>query len=290
MAVTDLVYKVVALTVFIIIATQLLIPVVDDVQTSIYSEAMNTTSYFAVANASDTVTITYDEDTQEIVVNGFTIPDTPNLSQYKLLAYADDFFLCYRLSVSKIYLESKQYGSSISITSGTITIDADKITYSETEIPYSGTLYYAAESGDLGLFGIKDPDLKFNADSELVTFCATSVAFIAKGTYDNMTMDFFFSLSEDYQGVENPGFISGVVDSNQGYYHLANNSRFEFKIVNSDDSVTDTAVGSVSVVAPIEYRYTGPSDVSMINLIGVIPILVIIAAIVMAVGLLRGKS
>lgn len=282
--------KIIAIAVTIIIISTVAIPVIDDLQSTIHSTGQNTTQKFAVSNqAVDSVSIQLSGSV--VTVNGFSL--TP--SEQVIIAISDDFRIV-ALDIGGTVQVHVGTDSDTNRTTGDITITNGNLTYTVygSDTPTvkaltSPNILYASESGSYGQFsgGL------LNVNKDTVMYAVVShtvsnagldptslyVSAVVKGTYQGLASAFAYGANSASVSIpeanitEKPGYLS--IDTSKG--------------VNISASAVQGVYSTydfVQFVAPLQYTYYSDADSGLINLIGVIPILLILVPLMMAVRMI----
>ena len=290
-------YKVVALVLIILVIVSVALPVIEDAQLEIRTETNNTTANFNTVSVSDVPNL---DLTVTASASGTTIGDWTNNTTLIVLM-SDNFYAQYYQGHFLVFDVANDIfnGNTTSIV-----IDDGVATYTVSNVEYTveleGTVYYGANEGDSGLFtgsfninkktGFELTPMRIQLTAE-----DTSTIYLvgaAKGTVDKMefvTASVWDSVNSEYIEVD-PKTITAtlnVTESDDGYYTVGNGVSYSMTY---NDVVYSGTTSNAQKFAPIEYGYIAESDSQFINLIGIIPLLLIICAVMFAVRMIGSRN
>ena len=289
MAADSFVYKVVALTVFVLIAATVLVPVVQDSQNSIKITSNNTAELFNAvdSNGSDNVTIG--------LVGGVPMVNDYVVTGAVDILISDKLVVFYSSGFKVVDIDNNYIGG----ISGDFTVNDGAYSYkTSSEVDKSGTIsgtyLYLAENGRYGQF-LSSAAINFNDNSEIYALLLTStlstVGYTALTAVTHGSInDGFTSSAYDFQTsafVDVSSTISSELTYTVSPYGYNTSSSMVLTATVGDDSQSN---GYLHIYAPIEYKMYDDDGRSMASLLNIIPLMVFIAAIMIAVGMLRGKS
>ena len=301
MAAESFVYKIVALTVFVLIAATVLVPVVQDANDTIATTGNNTNLVYNYVEFDGSVPdITLSMASKQYYINDEL--KYADLSTYNLIVVCDNAVFRFlntgtgymngSFSVSPYSATASPWELKVESGNATVTFGADE--YDLGPITY---LYYPDPDGNYGVVSAKPSDNQSVHLDRNKTGLLVSYASIAAGnTYSSP-----FALAE-YQNGEITQIFSHYRAT--GAY---GDSVSEWNVTVIDDSdPRNQELGGVTIdytsstdsgtsietfwIVPVEYHYLTSNDSSMISLMNIIPLMVFIAAIMIAVAMLKGKS
>lgn len=288
--------KVIALAIIVIVISSVVIPVVVDAQDDLYSDINNTTSKYFVKEATiEEIVIT--ASATAYTVNGyeFTVDNTKRIlisGNYAIEAYSN-----YASFGVKSY-ESASFYRAVSMTisaDGTFTAtDTSNNTRTGT---IEGPILYFAENGTYGEF---ESDFSFNADSTLYTrigvtnFAGMTFEALLSGHYDDLNGLAIDTYTNPWSAVDSEK-LTYALDPNA--YEKVNDYEYRMTIPTTmdvtytDGGVDTTKQATVSFFyAPIEYTSLTSNDGMAYTLIGIIPMLLIICAVLFAVRMIGSRN
>lgn len=290
-----------AVTVGILLTGSVLAPIISDSQTEIRTIANNETAYYVSdTNITKDLVFTCDPETDSFFVNGVEI-DWKTVgagSTYRqIFVFTNVVSISFGTAHDGFTFASLDYpevGTGGAVTSLTINKDGtwsalsiNGTTTYEGITPIEWAIYPSA-TGTLGCYG-----LDFNVTEG-------KDALVLNGTR-NVTVDgtggFLYSRTTITDGVATTDYAKIIVggeitdisldvvapgEMRDGYYHY--NGGYTV----SSDSFAPLATGGV-IFAPIEYTYISSTDSTAIELLQVLPLLVIVALAIVAIGLTRSR-
>lgn len=294
---TTLTQKVIAIAVMIVVISTVALPVIGDMQDGETKTGSNTPIYrLDLLNDSAAHTLSFADST---ATYGDYVISFTGVTSGTLLAFSDTFMAFYRSSSGdmRIYVNdgSAPYGamSSITFENGIATWTASGNTYTKA---YSW-LYVPNQNGSLGAFNTGDT-IKFNASSELWAFqynldvknqdlepaTIRYVTALNHGTYNNMQSVIAYTANESVTSTDSVVSLNAISDD--GYLtYIVGSSTADYTVENNLGVYTASL--KFFVTAPVEYTYTTGNDWA--NLIGVLPILLILVPVMMAVRMIATR-
>ena len=294
---TVLVMKIMVIVVAVLMIATVALPAVQYAQSDIYTTENNSGNNYAVASGNTNLAVALDA-ANEVWISGFKI----NTSTMDVVMFSDTFLVRHfkTLNPDTIYVDSLTDKANYGTTA--ITVTGTQISFTDANntqrtLTYTGELMYAAPEGDYGYF-VNGSTFKINEDSKLYMCAAdnatnsdlspSSVGYITvmSGTMGEFASDWAFSTTSGVTSVSVSASLSGITDLGDRSYSVELSSATTTVTTNLGD-YTNTAL--VGVFAPLEYKYVGDADGSMISLIGIIPIMLILVPVMMAVRMMALK-
>lgn len=294
----NLAYAIVALAVVVIVITTVALPVVNSMQSSAFSaENANTGQRYNMAD-SVTGTITLKTEDSKTTINGTAITALPAASpfiyfvtdQFEIILYDTQYWTLYLYGAadSSIYVNSSAT-RYFEISDNTLYIKNTDPSL-DTTVPFTYILEYSA-SGNYGCWYVNPntgkvldttlAEITLYVDSDSIVYLVsmdptTYKAYtIASGTIDDINYD-----STYY----NNAAVTPSSDITMTYQPTTDG----FSNAVTEISWPNNIFKVQYIIAPVDYTILG--DATGYNLIGIIPVLLILVPIMMAVGLLRGRS
>lgn len=293
MAAADFVYKVVALAVFVLITATVLIPVIDDVENNITTNMQNTSMLYSAIDDTSSYTMEFSDGT--LTVNGVSVPYESTQATLMI----SDKFVIMSGSASSFYNydtgKRAAYSSiSVSISGSTASVSINGGDATSVSFDWA---YGVSNSGDYGVFKPTESNPLYVTHGGTIfaaypasTSAATGIYEVTTGVIntDDPIYSLHYTSSGNLAAAENvalsSGYDSDKSDSVTDVYTGVPTASF----TESGSSTVESLTGNY--IAPLKYIGHSTNDESMISLFGIIPILVIVAAIIMAVGLMKGRS
>lgn len=285
--------KIIAIAVTIIIISTVAIPVIDDVQKEIATTGNNSAFSFMASTGSDITTSITNVDST-ISIGDLVISKTGDVHAATILISSGLIINTYSstLRVTDISNDIQlAQVTAIDITSGAYSYTVSGTDYSGT---LAGDVLFLSDTGTYGYFD-SISDLKLNSNSKVyVTYAVTpfrdssnnslSLTGVISGTIkDGMSGTLYKYVSSEFVSVSSSSTINAV-DEDGIMYSLTN---IESSAIDSSVTYNRTVTGGI--FAPIEYKYISDSDESLINLIGILPIMLILVPLMMAVRMMALK-
>lgn len=290
-----LVMGIVGLAVIIMVTVAVVFPAVENAQKDQYSTENNPEGIYSMALSSGTVTVSVNTTNGHMIING--VEDTQEVSvsgstPEKL--WLKNVGINLKLSTDT-YLFAIRYWSDATTTS---TYDADTIVYSngsatllrndaEVLTVESDFFMYPDSKGTYGMYDLRtDPprsDVYINMDSTVYVGASAGLQYgLMKGNYDDG-----FSVV-GYSGDASRDTVSLTYTTTESDDGLTWQFASAPTLVRSDSGgvESDTTSGWVYAYVPLEYKYISDSDASILSLLGIIPLLLIIVAVLYAVRLM----
>lgn len=282
--VDNLVGKVIALTIIVILIATAALPVISDSQTTLLVEENNAgLRYYATEQVTSETEITIPTGT-DFVIDGVTF----EAEQYDIVLVSSS--LCVRV-INNAY-QVVDFVNAMHRTVTAISIASDG-TYTTNDPTCTGTIegtvIIASPTGDYGLFP-SGVTLKINEDSKLYSYGrfqheTDQVAYLVEGTITNMSLAALYDVTS--QTALTPSNFTLAVNDEKVTPDAHNVS---YSVVNTGllsithDEVTVT-IPSLVLFAPVSYDVVGNSQ--HYTLLGVLPILMIIAAVLFTLRIYR---
>lgn len=278
--------QIITATVAVILICLVAIPLIQTSSEGIYSTENNTTERFMMASDSSEVVTLGFSTSNGYSVNGVTVPQ-PSVSTWNVKAFWPGGFAKYN---GTGFMEINGNGEATRFNITKIVYDpaASTLTYTTTtedvvvnDVPY---MYYMADNGDYGLFVSNNP-VSINKDTDYFIFVENTNlngvgGFRSGYVYNNDSL--VETIIDPKLAVTNRNFQDTTITFN---LNIEDVDRYHFTI----NGVTDLTVGGsvistpITIVAPIEYKYTTDNESIIISLLDLIPIL-LIAAVLIGIG------
>lgn len=279
--------QIITATVAVILICLVAIPLIQTSSEGIYSTENNTTERFMMASDSSEVVTLGFSTANGYSVNGVTVPQ-PSISTWNVKAFWPGGFAKYN---GTGFMEINGNGEATRFNVTKIVYDpaASTLTYTTltedvvvNDVPY---MYYMADNGDYGLFVSTSP-VSINKDTDYFIFVentnlAGTGAFRSGFVYNNDSL--VETIIDPKLAGSDKNFQDTTITFN---LNIEDVDRYHFTI----DGVTDLTVGgsmispqTITIVAPIEYKYTTDNESIIISLLDLIPIL-LIAAVLIGIG------
>lgn len=288
--------KIIAIAVTIIIISTVAIPIIDDLQDQQTTVVQNTTEkYVSSANTDGAVTLSFVGTS--FYVNGVET-DKPT---WAVLAASPKMILASSgataTTMQLITKDLRVVITSLTWNNGNVSYVAGDST--EGTVSDVGDIFYVAKKGDYGLFYGTTDDYHINVDQKALVvahkgWASTSPAF--DGVFELKNGEFTASdftleantltYGEPFADVTTWSFGGSIVKDGDSPNYVV--SPLSLTYVNPSNSTSYTDVG-VYVFAPLAYNIISSEDASMINLIGIIPIILILVPLMMAVRMMALK-
>lgn len=290
-----LIMSVVGIAICVILVGSVLAPVVEDAQYTIVTSEQNTTERYVMANnaGDDTITVTHKSaGVWTVNDSDFTIPSsyfTVGLSNDAVLRLGNSTILVLQSESPRVELVSISYteGVATCVTAGgeTVTYDWD-------------FLIFPSNEGGWGCFehipSINEP---VHINNDVTAYLVENI------TWNNSTNTEIFSLFEFKNGEITKTHVPlNVATSWNGVFTAYPDAEVTLEYTEDDDGITKTytqgtaIAGGITydaqsyIIAPLEYKTHGPSEVAALDLISILPLLVIVAILVSAITLIRVKD
>lgn len=288
---------IVGLVVIILMVTGAVLPAVEDAQKEQYSEKNNTTQRFTMASISDEIVIGC--DASGVIINDVHYDVASSLTT---IAIGEDLQISYYKPGPTLAVQSGTLYSGTAVsTAETVTLSNGEFTVSKPT-PVTGTytspLYLLSSSGDYGVFsGINEGQFGISNESTLWAFVqvaftidgvSTSVRGIVSGTpTDIHFVDAWDNTAGTAIALEDITVSWGTApDKVDDVHYLISHRNITVKYTVDDVEYSADSTFPNGILAPIEYKYISDNDASVISLIGIIPLLLIIVAVLYAVRLM----
>lgn len=278
--------QIITATVAVILICLVAIPLIQTSSEGIYSTENNTTERFMMASDSSEVVTLGFSTSNGYSVNGVTVPQ-PSVSTWNVKAFWPGGFAKYN---GTGFMEINGNGETTRFNITKIVYDpaASTLTYTTStedvvvnDVPY---MYYMADNGDYGLFVSNNP-VSINKDTDYFIFVENTNlngvgGFRSGYVYNNDSL--VETIIDPKLAVTDRNFQDTTITFN---LNIEDVDRYHFTI----NGVTDLTVGSsvistpITIVAPIEYKYTTDNESIIISLLDLIPIL-LIAAVLIGIG------
>lgn len=278
--------QIITATVAVILICLVAIPLIQTSSEGIYSTENNTTERFMMASDSSEVVTLGFSTSNGYSVNGVTVPQ-PSVSTWNVKAFWPGGFAKYN---GTGFMEINGNGEATRFNITKIVYDpaASTLTYTTTtedvvvnDVPY---MYYMADNGDYGLFVSNNP-VSINKDTDYFIFVENTNlngvgGFRSGYVYNNDSL--VETIIDPKLAVTDRNFQDTTITFN---LNIEDVDRYHFTI----NGVTDLTVGGsvistpITIVAPIEYKYTTDNESIIISLLDLIPIL-LIAAVLIGIG------
>lgn len=308
---TKIIAGVISFAVIIIVIASVLVPVIEQGQSSVSHIEQNTGYNYTMRelNPSETWTYQVSSDGASATVNGEAIDLSPftdsNLAFYVI---SDQFvFRVISTSIGGWFMPidgngegSITRGSSLAISGDSATVTTSKGTYS---YDMTWCLVYAGDDGDLAYYNyLGSTQSRFADKDSEIYLIAPDVSIDSSRTLRLMaTMTPLGLLGEDYNAflktttTAESGSTSTWTDAAGKVSIVTNSSDFDgasYKITQAEISYDDTpAQRAVTwMIMPVEYHRIDASDTAVHSIMSVIPIMCIIAVVVGAVQLIRTRE
>lgn len=292
---TNILTLAITLTVGIILAGSLLMPVLSDATTT--EKTFTNSGAFFMTDADDTYTLTYDPS-GKFIVNGEDIAFTELPSGERVTIISTEEFLL-RFAVGSnvnyalafidathwgdICKDTQAYSTTLTFNNGTLTISANgtDTTYTYTSDSFRGI----AKNGGY-VMTLANTPTKVNSDTTIIVGNGlTQVTtwhdrFYIEGTVENMTVTAPTGIT-----------ISDITVNStpiEGYIDLVEFTSIQFKATDGEND-TDATYNRVIVPAEVTAelsQHLAPGEIAILN---ALPILIITALVVMAAGALYLK-
>lgn len=293
---TNLLTLVVTLTVGIILAGSLLMPVLSDATTTEKTFVNTGTFNLGVFTPDDEYTLTFDSSDGVITVNDVEVPAFDTLNKSFSIISTDNFLARYGSNPSAYFLQCIGKDSSniffadsgvtvtITITSGNLSINWVKVDSTSFTKTVSFTEMYAiVPTVDEAVMKASADVVYIKGDSEIYASGLTNVTawnnmFHFEGNYkDGITISSPSLPSATYDNIEwNIEAVSGYVD----LYKLTS---IEFDITNSGTTVHAT-YSFFGVPEKVTAELSQHLDAGEIALLNALPVIVIIGLVLAGVG------
>lgn len=278
--------QIITATVAVILICLVAIPLIQTSSEGIYSTENNTTERFMMASDSSEVVTLGFSTSNGYSVNGVTVPQ-PSVSTWNVKAFWPGGFAKYN---GTGFMEINGNGETTRFNITKIVYDpaASTLTYTTStedvvvnDVPY---MYYMADNGDYGLFVSNNP-VSINKDTDYFIFVENTNlngvgGFRSGYVYNNDSL--VETIIDPKLAVTDRNFQDTTITFN---LNIEDVDRYHFTI----NGVTDLTVGGsvistpITIVAPIEYKYTTDNESIIISLLDLIPIL-LIAAVLIGIG------
>ena len=292
---TNLLTLVVTLTVGIILAGSLLMPVLSDATTTEKTFENEGVFNYGIFTPDDEYTLTYTQTTGELIVNDVVVPGFDTLNKAYSIVATDDYLARYGSTSGGYYLQNIGYeGANLFVDSGvtaTITISdgdlsvtwvkADNTTVTKT-VTFT-EMYAIVPTTNNAIMKVAADQVYIKGDSELYASGLTTITlwtnmFHFEGTYnDGITITSPTFPTATYDNIEwNIEPVSGYVD----LYKLTS---IEFDIT-YNDTVTHATYSYFGVPEKVTAELSQHLNTGEIALLNALPVLVIIGLVLAGVG------
>lgn len=279
--------KIIAIAVTIIIISTVAIPVIDDLQESQKSAANNTSELFnAVIGSGEDITITTSDGAASI--NGYAAPSGVDVFVSASLV------VFYNNGLKVVDMVNNFVGA----VSGSIVISDRTFNYTtagsvEKSGTITGTYLYLAENGTYGQFKPQD-GARFNNNSQMygvvLTAPIAAVNYTAVTAFVSGSVRGGFVVNEGYDLVNGSLVdVTSTLTPKLTYTETDGYNVLSAASVVADVSGSSGYAGILHIYAPIQYHYISDEDSSLFNLIGVIPIILILVPLMLAVRMIALK-
>lgn len=288
---------VITLVVGIILAGSVLMPVLNDA-TETERTFLNKGYYEMTYTEADDVSLTWDSaDPHKVTVNDAVIdlPATADLPGPINIICGDDWFIRYTGAGLQFYPST---GSSVNAGNGvdmtvtasegtvTITTNADPAV---TKTAYYTFLYVVSENGAYVMKNTNDVAY-VHEDSEIYGIGRSTVT----GGYVKIKITGSISNGFTATEVGSSAFTIGDITVNyttdSAYIDLYKLSSLQFTVTDSDNNANDLTYSYFIVPASVTSELSNHLTPGQIALIGAIPVLVIVALLVVAVGVVARRN
>lgn len=305
----NIAYTVVVLMVTIVIITSAVLPIVETAQLEQRTEANNTTMKYSSVSTSDgvDVSIVYDSNnTNPITVNDYTVPIESN--GVGLISCSDSFAI-YKFG-THAYLDVIVSDSAVKYKALEVTLQNGTISFIETtnnteiEGVISGTVLYAASSGDYGEF-YSTGDIYFSPGAIVYQIHNSSSSLNEVDGDGHLSVGGLYKYEVSSELVSTDVLLpslegqdpekltsqklskSFTYDDVKDLYKATNTSA---TLTATYDSVDYSRNISLSMFAPIEYTYISDSNSVNSVMLGLIPILLFMVPIMIVIRFIAGRN
>lgn len=281
---TNLLTLAITLTVGIILVGSILMPIVNDAQTQISTEQLNSTERYIMAGSNDDVVMVATADGWEINGEIVTLP-TP----YFAVAFGEKGVIRFGSTTASVHTESARIGNIVKFeySEGTLTMTKNNDTTQTEEWSY---LFYPSNKGDYGMFE-RLPGLSesLNVDKNQTAYYIANTAWnnsiefwgvweVVNGDVTDTLIPFCYATT--YNGTINVD-SDAVVEINYTPSEDGLSNVYQYGSVTSNGT---TYANQSFIVAPLTYHIHSQADNAALQLIGVLPILIIVSLILAATG------
>lgn len=298
---TSLVYSIVALAVMVMLISTIIIPTVENAQADQYSTANNTDLRFKLVEVTDTIVISC--DSTGVFINGThinisggspTIAITPTM-QISYYQTAPNMSIQDSVTATAIAIAQT---NTITLSNGTYTVD----TATPKTGTFEGPLYVIDTNGDYANYATTSTSpFYINNDGVMRGYLQTNVTVgedtvglraIFEGTVSGLTIVSAFD-NNAHEAIDTDDlsitFNVAPVQVDSVHYKVADrNVTVKYTVEGVDYTASVTITNGF--IAPLEYKYIGDNDSSIITLLGIIPMLLIIVAVLFAVRLIGSRN
>jgi len=265
--------KIIAIAVTIIIISTVAIPVIGDLQNQQYSIVQNTDSRYS---SLDTPTFSIEVSNSVVSLDGTNVDDI--VGSQPLYIATDKFFIRSLLSSdthSSVSVFGPLAGSpDYSITVKSIVSDNGSVTITDTSNnEYTATISWAFVPNSNGNYGMFEPNnsrtLYIDADADVILVNAlTSSQMVTYGKFTELNI--LFKLTSGT--MVTTGTFTAVPTE-----HITEGG--DYYVYNGQNGVN-------AVFAPLSYHVLNDDNKGLFNLIGIIPIILILVPVMIAVRMI----
>lgn len=298
---TNVLTLAITLTIGVILAGSLLMPVLSDATTTEKTFTNSGVFNYGIFTPDDEYTLEYDASDGSIVVNGETVPAFDAMNKTYSIVATDNFIArfgqnsggyfcqCIGTDTNNNNFADGGLTATFTISSGNLSltwIKSDSTTVTKT-VSFD-EMYAIVPTADEAILKVSTDKVYIKGDSELYASGLTTVTnwtniFHFEGTYtDGITISSPNLSDATYDN------IKWNIEPVAGYLDLYELTSIEFDITDNDTTVhaTYSYFGVPSSVTAELSQHLAPGEIAILN---ALPILVIVALVVMAAGALYLK-
>lgn len=293
---------IVGLVVIILMVTGAVIPAVEDAQYDITEKEQNTAQKFHALKGADLNTTISVNDSAVLTIGDktYTWTETSNLS----VLISDEFTVEAILYNGDCLLKIFDYQNNIyngSIDTITLTISSGTVSYTLSATDYTaelkGDVLILDDNGDYGIFQGRSATLYVDLDSKVYMVCtnvdvslSSRLDYVVSGTMDKLKACTYFQTMPTFTDTTDTTTITvtNLTKSDDGHTYILKPDvkvTLSVNLGGSSASLDANNAWNASILAPIEYTVTDSNDSGAV-LLGIIPLLLIIVAVLYAVRLM----
>lgn len=292
---------VLTLVVGTILAGSVLMPVLNDATTTERTFVNEGAFNYGIFTPDDEYTLTYTQATGELIVNDVVVPSFDALNKAYSIVATDNYLARYGYNSGGYYLQHIGYvgnnlfadggvTATITISGGDLSITwvkADNTTVTKT-VTFT-EMYAIVPTADAAVMKAAADQVYIKGDSELYASGLTTITnwtniFHFEGTYnDGITISSPSFPDATYDN------ITWNIEPVAGYVDLYKLTSIEFDITNND-TVTHATYSYFGVPSEVTAELSQHLTPGQIALVSAVPVLVIVALLVVAVGIVARRN